>query len=187
MFLSHQNIEKYIDEGQIIIKPEFNTKNIRPVGIRIHLAKHILIPEPGQTVELTGSNQELKYKEIDLSKEEFYLEPDQFVLGATYEAIQTPPNILAILDGRTTVARLGLTTHVTASIADGTWEVPHVVVLEIKNVGNFRVRLKFKDPIAMMVFAELKDPVTQKIQSQYGGGQSKVTPPNLKFKTGKDK
>jgi dCTP deaminase len=185
MFLSHQTIEKYIDDGKIIIQPEFNKKNIRPVGLRIHLAKEILIPEEGQTVEI-NSPAELKYKEINLTKEKFFLEPGGFVLGATYEAIQTPPNVLAILDGRSTVARLGITTHITASIADGTFEMPHVVVLEIKNVGNFRVRLKFKDPIAMMVFAELKDPVVQKIQSQYSGGQSKVTPPNLNFKTGQD-
>ena len=85
------------------------------------------------------------------------------------------------------MARLGLTTHITASVIDGTFETPHVAVLEIKNVGNFKIRLKFKDPIAMMLFAELKDDVIQKIQSQYGGGQSKVTPPNLKFRTGYDK
>jgi len=41
--------------------------------------------------------------------------------------------------------------------------------------------------VAMMLFAELKDPVTQKIQTQYGGGQSKATPPNLRFRTGHDK
>ncbi|MEK7504894.1 MAG: dCTP deaminase [Patescibacteria group bacterium] len=186
MFLSHQTIEKYIDEGKIIIQPEFEKKNIRPVGLRIHLAKDILIPEPNQTVEISGG-QNPKYKEVDLTKEDFYLEPDQFILGATHEAIQTPPNILAILDGRSTVARLGITTHITASIVDGTFEMPHVVVLEIKNVGNFRVKLKFKDPIAMMVFTELKENVVQKIQSQYGGGQSKVTPPNINFKTGQDK
>jgi len=185
MFLSHQTIEKYIDEGKIIINPDFDKKNIRPVGIRIHLAKDILVPEDGQTVEITGPS-DLKYKEVDLTKEEFFLEPGQFVLGATYEAIQTSPDVLAILDGRSTVARLGLTTHITASVADGTFEMPHVVVLEMKNVGNFRIRLKHKDPIAMMVFAELKDAVTQKIQSQYGSGQSKVTPPNLKFQTGRD-
>lgn len=185
MFLSHQTIEKYIDEGKIIIQPEFDKKNIRPVGLRIHLAKEILIPEEGQTVEISGSTK-LKYKEVDLTEKEFYLEPGGFILGATYEAIQTPSNILAILDGRSTIARLGLTTHITASIVDGTFEIPHVIVLEIKNIGNFRVKLKFKDPIAMMVFAELKDPVVQKIQSQYGAGQSKVTPPNLKFKTGQD-
>ena len=185
MFLSHKTIEKYIDEGSLIIKPDFDRKNIRPLGIRIHLAKDILVPEPGQTVSLTEAS-EPKYIEIDLEKEEFYLEPNQFILGATYEAVQTPKDVLAILDGRSTVARLGVTTHVTASIADGTFEEPHVVVLEIKNMGNFRVRLRYKDPIAMMVFAQLTEGVEQKIQSQYGGGQSKATPPNLKFRTGHD-
>jgi dCTP deaminase len=186
MFLSHKTIEKLIDEKSIIIEPDFDKKNIRPLGVRIHLAKEILVSEEGQTVSLTESN-DLKYKEIDLTKEEFYLEPNQFILGATYEAIQTPKDILAILDGRSTVARLGLTTHITASIADGTFEQPHVVVLEIKNVGNFRVRLKYKDPIAMMVFAKMTEPVEQKIQSQYGAGQRKVMPPNLNFKTGQDR
>ena len=186
MFLSHQTIETLIDEGKIIIKPDFDKKNIRPVGIRLHLAKDILIPEPNQTVEIGGS-QELKYQEIDLTKEEYYLEPNGFILGATYEAVQTPPNILGILDGRSTVARLGVTVHVTSAMIDGMFETPHVVVYEIKNVGNFRIRLKYKDPIAMMLFAQLDNPVTQSIQSQYGGGQNKVTPPNLKFKTGHDK
>lgn len=186
MFLSHQTIEKYLDEGKIIIKPEFNKKNIRPVGVRIHLAKDILVPLPGQTVDITGG-QDLKYREVDLTKEEFVLEPGGFVLGGTYEAIQTPKNVLAFLDGRSTVARLGLTTHITASVIDGTFEEPHVAVLEMKNVGSFNIKLKYKDPIAMMLFAELKEDVVQKIQSQYGAGQSKVTPPNLKFKTGQDK
>ncbi len=185
MFLSHKTIERLIDEGSLIVRPAFDRKDIRPLGIRIHLAKDILIPRPGQTVSLTQPS-DLKYREVDLEQEEFYLEPDQFVLGATYEAIQTPKDVLAILDGRSTVARLGLTTHITASIADGTFEQPHVVVLEIKNVGNFRVRLKHKDPIAMMVFAQLSEPIEQKIQSQYGAGQSKVVPPNLNFKTGAD-
>jgi dCTP deaminase len=183
--LSHQTIEKYIDAGKIIIEPDFDKKNIRPVGIRIHLARHVLLPEPDQVVSLTAG-QDLKYNEIDLTKDDFVLKPGQFVLGASYEAIQTAPDILAILDGRSTVARLGLTTHITASVIDGTFETPHVAVLEIKNVGNFKIRLSFKDPIAMMLFAELKEPVTQKIQTQYGSGQSRATPPNLWFRTGHD-
>ncbi len=185
MFLSHQTIEKYIDEGKIVVGPDFDRKNIRPVGLRMHLGKTLLIPEPGQTIGITDQ-VELKYKEVDISKEEFILEPGEFVLGSTFETIKTDPNILVILDGRSTVARLGLTTHVTASIIDGTFEVPHSATLEIKNVGNFRIKLKFKDPIAMMIFAELKDPVTQKLQSQYGLEPDKVTPPNLNFKTGED-
>lgn len=186
MFLSHQTIAQYIDDGKIIIRPEFDKRNIRPVGIRIHLAKELLLPQADQVVSLTVA-QDLKYTEVDLTQEDFLLAPGQFVLGASYEAIQTPANVLAILDGRSTVARLGLTTHITASVIDGTFETPHVAVLEIKNVGNFKIKLRFKDPIAMMLFAELKDPVTQKIQTQYGGGQSKATPPNLRFRTGHDR
>lgn len=185
MFLSHQGIEYYIDNGAIKISPDFDKKNIRPVGIRLHLGKNILIPYPGQTVEIS-TPQKLDYQEVDLEKEELYLEPNQFVLGSTYESLQTNDSILPILDGRSTTARLGLTTHVTAAIIDGAFFNPHVVVLEIKNVGNFRIRLKLKDPIAMMVFAEIKSPVMQKMQSQYGRKQDKVLPPNLDFRTGYD-
>ena len=179
MILTHRGIEELLDQGKIIIKPDFEKKNIRPVGIRVHLAKDILVPESGQTVELSGGSQTPKYREVDLTQEEFVLEPGGFILAATYEAIQTPPNILAMLDGRTTVARVGLTTHVTASVLDGTFEIPHVPVLEIKNVGVFHVKLKYKDPIAMVFFTELTEGVTQKIQNQYGAGQSKVGPPKL--------
>lgn len=186
MFLSHHRIESLIDKGELIIRPNFDKKNLRPVGIRVHLAKDILVPEPNQIVSISGGQQDLKYTEIDLSKEEFLLEPGGFILAATEEAIQTPKNIMAILDGRSTVARLGLTTHITASVIDGTFETPHVPVLEIKNVGNFRIRLRHMDPIGMMLFTELTDPVTQKVHYQYGGTQSKVTPPNLAFKPAHD-
>jgi len=185
MFLSHQTIERYIEEGKIVIQPEFDKKDIRPVGVRLHLAKDLLVPEPGQAVELTGEGQDLKYREVDLTKEEFVLEPGQFVLGATYELIQTPQDILAILDGRSTLARIGLTVHISACLAYGTLEAPHSVVLEMKNVGNFNIKLKFKDPVAMMAFAQLTDPITKKGQTRYAG-QLKVTPPNLKFRIGID-
>jgi dCTP deaminase len=185
MFLSHQTIEQCIDNGTIIIGPEFDKKNIRPVGIRLHLGKKLLIPEPNQLVDLEHPT-ELQYKEINLTKENCFLNPGEFILGATYETIQTAPTILAILDGRSTIARLGLTTHITAAIIDGTFEAPHAATLEIKNVGNFRIKLTYKYPIAMMVFAELKDPVTQKQQSQYRKTTDTVAPPNLQFNTGFD-
>ncbi len=184
MYLSHVSIAKALDEKRLIIGPDFDRKNIRPVGIRIHLAKEILIPEPGQTVSISEPS-EIKYKEVDLEKEEFYLEPDQFILGATYESIETDGSILPLLDGRSTVARLGITTHITASVCDGALGAPNVVVLEIKNVGNFRIRLKWKAPIAMMCFTELTEPVVQQQQTQYAG-QAKVVPPNLQYKTGKE-
>lgn len=186
MFLSHQDIENCIKDGSIEIGPSFDNKNIRPAGVRVHLGEEVIVPQSGQTISLTEKNN-LSYKTIDISKTEFNLGPGEFVLASTFEKFKTAPNILAILDGRSTIARLGLTTHITASIIDGTFEMPHSPTLEIKNVGNFTIRLKYMDPIAMMLFAELKTPVTQKLQSQYRNLPHTVAPPNLNFETGKDK
>lgn len=179
MFLSHSTIEGYIRENKIIIGPDFDIKNIRPAGIRLHLGNTILIPEAGQLVDLQNPS-DLKYQEIDLNQQEFYLEPNQFILAHTYETIKISSDILAFLDGRSTIARLGLTTHITASVIDGMYEKPQRITLEIKNVGNFTIRLREKDPIALLLFAQLIEPVTQKLQTQY---QIETMRPNLNFKT----
>lgn len=184
MFLSHTSIEDYINSGRLIIGPEFDKKHIRPVGIRIHLGKSVLVPQPNQFASISGG-EDLKYDQIDLIQDEFILNPGDFVLGSTYESIETDGSILPFLDGRSTVARLGITTHITASICDGALGAPNVVVLEIKNVGNFKIRLRYKDPIAMMCFIQLTTPVIQKQQAQYAN-QLGVAPPNLQFKTGKE-
>lgn len=184
MFLSHISIEEYINSGRLIIGPNFDKKNIRPVGIHIHLGKEILVPKPDQSASISGG-EDLHYDKIDLTQAEFILNPGDFVLGATYESIETDGSILPLLDGRSTVARLGITTHVTAAICDGALGAPNIVVLEIKNVGNFKIHLRYQDPIAMMCFVQLTTPVVQKQQTQYAQ-QLGVAPPNLQFKTGKD-
>lgn len=185
MFLSHFTIETYIRENKIIIGPEFDIKNIRPAGIRLHLGSTILIPDTDQIVDLQNSD-DLKYQEIDLTKQKFYLEPNQFILASSYETIKTTADILAFLDGRSTIARLGLTTHITASVIDGLYEKPQRITLEVKNVGNFKIRLREKDPIALLLFAQLTEPVTQKLQTQYQAEYGSGAKPNLSFKTGFD-
>lgn len=184
MFLSDVTIEKYLDQRKIIIGPDFDRKNIRPVGIRIHLSKDILVPKPEQIVSISGS-EDIQYDKIDLTQTDFILHPGEFILGATYESVETDGSILPFLDGRSTVARLGITTHITAAICDSALGAPNVVVLEIKNVGNFKIRLRYQDPIAMMCFIQLTERVKQKPQAQYAH-QLGVAPPNLKFQTGRD-
>lgn len=184
MFLSHLSIEEYINSGRLIIGPNFDKKNIRPVGIRIHLGKDILVPQPSQFASISGS-EDLQYDKIDLTTNNFTLNPGDFILGATYESVETDGSIVPFLDGRSTVARLGITTHVTAAICDGALGAPNVVVLEIKNMGNFKIKLRYLDPIAMMCFVQLTTPVIQKQQTQYAQ-QLGVAPPNLQYQTGKD-
>ncbi|MFZ5424380.1 MAG: dCTP deaminase [Patescibacteria group bacterium] len=179
MILSDTTIKKYIESGKIEVKPDFDFQDISPVGIRVYLDKEILIPEPNQYVNLRQPT-ELKYKRIDIREKGYILKPGEFVLGATFERIRTARNILTMLDGRSTIARLGLTTHITAGVIDGKYDTPKSIVLEIKNVGNFNFHLNYKDPIGMIYFVRLTEPVVHQIEDRYkaqsNGG---VMAPNL--------
>jgi len=178
MILSDKKIFELIDTKKLIIEPNFDKKNIRPTGIRFHLGEDILIPVSGQTVDITRSDQP-KYDHVKILGDGYVLKPGDFVLGHTYERIQVPRNIVASLDGRSTVARIGLSIHCTSHMADGNFEVPNVITLEIKNEGNFNIILKPMIPIGMFVLHELTDEIQQDVQFQYKN-QFTVLPPDLK-------
>lgn len=183
MYLADVTIEKYIQDGLIEIMPTVKSEDIRPVGVRVHLSKDILIPQAGY-IDLTAPS-DLEYKSIDIEKDEYVLEPGGFILASTVEKVKTASNLIAFLDGRSTIARLGLTIHVTAGVIDGNHDDARTITLEIKNLGVHSVRLHENDPIGQLMFASLSEEICQQSQSQYAG-QDGVLPPNLTFKTGID-
>ncbi len=184
MFLSDQTIKKYLKNKKIIIEPEVKDSNIRAVGIRAHLADQILVANPNQTIDLKDP-AEVKYRKIDLNEEEYVLKPGGFILGSTKEKIHISRNLIAFIDGRSTIARLGLTVHLSSTTADGHYDEPRSITLEIANNGNLNIKLAAGYPIGMLTFSTLNGLVEQGVQSQYKG-QTGATPPNLKFKTGQD-
>ena len=181
MILSDKTIKKYIAEGKIQISPKFHAEDITPAGVRVYLDKDILVPVPGQKVSLTKPTK-LEYKQIDMKKDGCYtLKPGEFILAATQEKFCTSRDLLIFLDGRSTVARLGVTTHVTAAVIDGKYDKPKSIVLEMKNLGVFEVQLCPGDPIGNVYFEQLTEPVEQEIQDRYKI-QNGVRGPNLFFK-----
>lgn len=178
MLLSDVAILDSIREGRIQIRPRFCEEHLRPVGLRVHLGHELLIPVPGQIVDLADPAQ-LQYERLDLSHEPYILEPGSFVLGSTIEEIQTAPDIISILEGRSTIARLGISIHNTASILDGAqvdWLTP---VLEIANLGNFQVVLRPGTPIGMVCFQSMTRPSSEKRHHCQYAQQRGTTPPNL--------
>jgi dCTP deaminase len=178
MFLSDTTIAKMIKDGDIKIKPAFNPEHLRPAGVRVHLGPKVLIPVPGQVVDLLEP-AELKYDTHDLRHEPFLLDPGSFILASTIEQIQTEPNTLCLLEGRSTIARLGLSIHNTASVLDGThngWLTP---VLEMVNHGNFRVMLRLGMPIGMLCFQRLSTRTSGRAKHDQYADQKMTTPANL--------
>ena len=180
MILSDATIREFIKNGKIRISPNFDSKNIRPTGVRLHLGEELLVPVSDQIVDLSES-PELDYEKVIISNTRggYVLRPGEFVLGATYETIQVPRDIVGKLDGRSTIARLGLLIHCSSDTIDGNHEHPRSIVLEMKNIGTFNLILKPRIPIALLVFHTLTAQIQQKSQAQYGQ-QTRVQAPNMK-------
>lgn len=180
MILSDVTIEKYIDSGKIRILPKFEKYNIRPTGIRLHLGNEMLVPTENQTVDL-GMPLDIKYKRITIPEEGYLFKRGMFFLATSFESIMIPRNIVCHLEGRSTIARLGLSIHCTSGIIDSNHDEPRSIVLEMKNDGTFDLIIRPRIPIGMLLFSELSQPIQQKSQSQYRN-QNTVEPPNLHFK-----
>jgi len=179
MILSDKTIRDYIATGMIKIFPEFNLSDVRPAGIRLHLGDELLIPVEGQTVDLE-SNEEVKFNQVSILNNSFTLKPGQFILGTTFEKFQVPRNIVCHVEGRSTIARIGLAIHCTSGIIDGNFEEARTIVLEMKNQGPFDIELRYRTALAMLSFTQLSTDIEQATQKQYQGQEGAVAP-NLKL------
>lgn len=179
MILSDITIKEMVKSGKIKIYPNIDEHHIRPTGIRVHLGEDLLLPVENQTIDIT-EHIDIKYKKIKIDEKGFILSPNMFVLGSTYESILMPSDIVGQLEGRSTVARVGMAIHCTSSIIDSMHNEDRKIVLEIKNIGNFNIVLRPKMPIGMLVFIKLSTHVEQQSQSQYKNQNSTVAP-NLHF------
>jgi len=141
------------------------------------LSPDILILKSNQTIDPTKKS-EIIYTKKSIMKVPFNLEPNMFVLASSIEKIKLPSTLVGKLDGRSTLARLGLQVHCSSDIVDGNHEEARAVVFELKNIGVLNIILQPQMAIAMLSFNKLLSAISQKSQSQYAG-QTSTVPPNL--------
>ena len=179
MILSDATIQHYLNTGQIQIFPEFNPADIRPAGIRLHLGSELLIPVAGQKVDLEAQ-EDIEFDRVIIPEDGFILRPGQFVLGTTHERFQVPRDIVCHVEGRSTVARVGLAIHCTSGIIDGNFEEARTVVLEMSNHGPSTSSCAINRPWPCSPSSQLTTEITQSAQKQYQG-QDGVVAPNFRM------
>ena len=86
----------------------------------------------------------------------FILHPGEFVLGSTLERIRLPDDLVARLEGKSSLGRLGLLIHSTAGFIDPGWD-GHVT-LELSNVANLPITLYVGMKIGQLSFVQLTEP-----------------------------
>jgi histidine triad (HIT) family protein len=182
MILSDHSIKRQLAIGAIEVSPPVEDDQIRPTGIRLHLGEAILVPRPNFVVDLRAA-QSPRFDRVELGEDGFLLPPGGFVLGSTREAVRVKPDLVCHLDGRSTLARLGLFVHCGSSVVDNNNGSARSVVLELMNSGPFSLRLHAGVAIGLLTFTRLAESIDQPDQQQYDG-QLSVTPPDLAFHAG---
>lgn len=101
------------------------------------------------------TTKELKSKDEFGDPENFILHPGNFILAMTYESIKVPKNMIALIEGRSTYARVGLSMHQTAPWIQPGWSGP--IILEMMNNGPLDIKLTpLIDRPCQLTFFELK-------------------------------
>jgi dCTP deaminase len=156
MMLSNEDIKACIASGELVIEP-YSDQLIKAAGVTMHLGSTLLRPYAGQIVDVK-KEMVPDYDKITISDDEPYrLEPGDFVLGHTYEKVTVGSSLGFLIEGRSTLARVGLTIVQTAMLVYPGHR-NRAVTLELANHGPNPVMLYPKMKIARVALIELKTP-----------------------------
>ena len=169
MRLSDGDIEAALESGHIKLTPQPSESAISGISVDLRLAKGFRVFSNNSVpfLDLSGEREQLN-KDIDrvMGKEiiiegddAFFIHPGELVLGSTLESVEIPGDLVGWLDGRSSLARLGLMVHVTAGRIDPGWKGQ--VVLEFYNLGKMPLALKPEMIICALSFETLSNPANR--------------------------
>jgi dCTP deaminase len=179
MVLSDRTIKELMAAGSITIEP-CQPEDIQPSSIDLHLGARFQVfrnsryPYIDPMIDQDGLMDLVEAR----VEEPFVLHPGEFVLGATIERVQLPTDIVARLEGKSSLGRLGLLIHSTAGYIDPGWD--GTLTLELSNVANLPIVLTPGMPIGQISFMRMTTPVDRPYGSPGLGsrylGQVEPTP-----------
>ena len=169
MRLCDRDIETYLATGKIGIEPPPATGRISGVSVDLRLGNrfHVFNDHAAPFIDLSGPREEVDLavrrimgKEIEIGPDDaFFLHPGELALAVTAESITLPDDLVGWLDGRSSLARLGLMVHVTAHRIDPGWS--GTIVLECFNSGKLPLALRPGMTICAINFETLSGPAAR--------------------------
>jgi len=164
--LSDGTIRRLVDEGRIVVKP-WDPALVQPASVDLRLGDSFRVfhNHRAAAIDLRDPPTNLT-EEVDVADgEAFVIHPGEFVLGRTLEYVELPGDIVARIEGRSSLGRLGLIVHATAGFVDPGFK--GTLTLEIANLTRIPIKLYAGGPIAQLSFMALDAPA----QRPYGSAE----------------
>jgi dCTP deaminase len=177
--LSDRTIREEIESGRIVIDP-FEASNIQPSSVDVRVDRQFRVFHNARYPYIDVRQPMDGLTElVEVSDEEpFILHPGEFVLGQTLERVTLPDDLVARLEGKSSLGRLGLLIHSTAGFVDSGFSGN--LTLELSNVANLPITIYHGMPIGQISFMRMDGPVERPYGSDETGskyqGQAEPTP-----------
>ncbi|MCC6178936.1 MAG: dCTP deaminase [Chloroflexi bacterium] len=173
MILSDRSMREEMEQGRIKIEP-LAEGAIQPSSIDLRLGDKIRVFRNNHIPYIDVRQDSSGLTEVVTLREgqPFFLRPNEFALGVTLEHITVPDDLVARLDGKSSLGRLGLLIHATAGLVDPGWQGR--LTLELANLTPFPITLYAGMKIGQISYFKMTTPVDapyggRKLASKYQG------------------
>ena len=161
MILSDKDIILELNKGNLKIIPIIEG-NVQPCSVDLTLGKEL--------ITIAG-------KRIDIAKNSYKLKPGEFILASTEEYVEIPNYLCGQVDGRSSVARLGISIHQTGGYIDAGYNGN--ITLELFNCSDKDFELEWGDSICQLVIHVLSSECLRPygsdgLSSKYQGSEGTV-------------
>jgi dCTP deaminase len=140
MILSDRTIREELAAGRIVIEPLDETC-IQPSSVDLHVDRYFRVFRNHTMGHIDVKRDLADLTElVEIAEDRvFILHPGEFVLGSTVERVVLPNDLVARLEGKSSLGRLGLLIHSTAGFVDAGWDGQ--LTLELSNVANLPITI----------------------------------------------
>ncbi len=180
--LSDRTIKEELAAGRLVIDP-LDEDDIQPSSVDLHLDRVFRIFRVTRRpyVDVRQPMEDLTELVSIEDVEPFIIQPGTFVLGSTLESVTLPNDIVARVDGRSSLGRLGLLVHATAGYVDPGWTGK--LTLELSNQSQMPIALYYGMKVSQVSFLRMSTPVERPYGSEGLGskyqGQTGPTPSRI--------
>jgi dCTP deaminase len=155
--LSDGTIRRLVEEGRLVIEP-WDESLVQPASVDLRLGDSFRVFHNHRVtaIDLREPPRNLT-EEVQISDDvPFAIHPGEFVLGRTLESVAIPEDVVARIEGKSSIGRLGLIVHATAGFVDPGFR--GTLTLEITNLTRVPIKLYAGLPIAQLSFMALDAP-----------------------------
>ncbi|MGQ0849656.1 MAG: dCTP deaminase [Actinomycetota bacterium] len=166
MILSDRDLRAALESGRLVVDP-LGPNAVQPSSIDLHVGSQFRIFANTRYpyIDVRRPMEDLTELVETRADEPFILHPGEFVLGTTLERVALPDNLVARLEGKSSLGRLGLLIHSTAGFVDPGFR-GHLT-LELSNVANLPITIYPGMKIGQISLFEMSSPA----QNPYGSGR----------------